>query len=102
TAGRYMFAEDCKSLAEAVRKLEAGIGPAELGQLDESIQAVVNKQFRALVHVCMAASSNVLKRLAPAMQSEAQEFLRSRLGQTNITEIYCRQFQQQPNADECL
>jgi hypothetical protein len=90
-AGCYLFAEGCKSLDDAVRKLETSVTPAELLELDGRVQAIIRKQFRALVHVCMT-SANLLKVLAPAMQKEVRSFLRSRLGESSVADIYLAQF----------
>jgi hypothetical protein len=94
-AGRYLFAKGCKSLEEAVRTLESSVNAAGLVELDSRMQALVRKQFKALVHVCMT-STNLLKALATAMQKEARSYLRSRLGETNAAEIYMEQFNDDP------
>jgi serine/threonine protein kinase len=90
-AGCYLFAEGCKSLDEAVRKLECSVTPTEMLELDGRVQAIIRKQFRALVHVCMT-SANLLKVLAPAIQKEVRSFLRSRLSENDVADIYLAQF----------
>jgi len=91
-AGRYLCANGCKSVEEAVQQLQNSVGATELMELDYNLQALIRNQFKALVHVCMT-SANVLKALAPAMLKEARSYLRSRLGETNVVEIYLQQFQ---------
>jgi serine/threonine protein kinase len=89
--GRYLFTEGCKSLEEAVARLEGTVGVAELVELDGRMQALLRRQFKALVHVCMS-SANMLKTLFPAMLKEARAYLRARLGEIHVADIYLRQF----------
>jgi hypothetical protein len=77
---------------EEAKQLHTSIGPNELLELDRRMQVLNRYQFKALVHVCMT-SANILKALAPAMHKEARSYLRSRLGETSITELYLGQFQ---------
>jgi hypothetical protein len=97
-AGRWLFAGGCKSLEEAVRQLESGVGAADVVELDNRMQALLRKQFKALVHVCMT-SANVLKALAPAMQKETRSFLRTRLSDSNVAEIFLQQFGDSSESD---
>jgi hypothetical protein len=89
--GRFLFTEGSQSLEEAIRKLENKVGAAELVELDARMQTVLRKQFKALVHVCMS-SANMLKSLAPAMERETRAFLRTRLGEMHVADIYLGPF----------
>jgi hypothetical protein len=100
-AGRYLLPEGCKTLEEAVRKLEAGVAAVDLVELDGRIQTLIRRQFRALVHVCMSAA-NTLRVLAPAMQKEARAFLRGRLGKINVPDMFLHQFSSESETDEHL
>jgi eukaryotic-like serine/threonine-protein kinase len=100
-AGRYLFADGCKSLDEAVRKLDAGVTASALVELDARMQVLIRKHFKALVHVCMA-TANVLKTLAPAMQKETRAFLRGRMGEINVAEIFLQQDANRSDAKERL
>ena len=62
---------------------------------------MIKKQFKALVTVCMS-SANVLKRLAPAMRHEARGYLRPRMGNANVAEIYLKQFEGQADGERRL
>jgi serine/threonine protein kinase len=100
-AGLYIFADGCKSLLEAVRQLDTSVAAFDLVELDGHMQTLIRKQFRALVHVCMAPA-NVLKALAPAMQKETRAFLRKRMGEINVAEIFLQQFPDQAEPEECM
>jgi serine/threonine protein kinase len=100
-AGRYLFAEGSTSLDDAVRKLDASVAALDLVELDKRIQAIIRKQFKALVHVCMS-TANVLKTLAPAMQKETRAFLRARMGEINVAEIFLQQYGEHSDAQERL
>jgi serine/threonine protein kinase len=100
-AGRYLFDGGCATLSAAVTKLDTAVGPADLVELDGRIQALIRKQFKALVMVCMSAA-NVLRALAPAMQRETRSYLRSRMGEIDVAEIFLKQFGQGPSAEDSL
>jgi eukaryotic-like serine/threonine-protein kinase len=91
-AGRFLSANGCKSAEDAIEQLQNSVGANELVELDTRIQGMLRGQFKALVHICMS-SANLLKSLAPAMHKESRTFLRSRLGETHVAEVYLRHFQ---------
>jgi hypothetical protein len=96
-AGRFLWADGCKSLDEAVHKLESTVTASDLVELDHRMQSLIRSQYKALVHVCMT-SNNVLKNLVPAMQKEARAFLRSRIGNTNVADLYLRMYEDMPES----
>jgi hypothetical protein len=100
-AGRYLFSEGCKSLDEAVKKLDGCVTPQHLVELDGRIQGLIRRQFKALVHVCMS-SANVLRVLAPAMRKETRAYLQTALGSTTIAQIYLEQFGDESDPPERL
>src|SRR5205807_200838 len=73
------------------KHLETSITAPDLFAFDRQVQELLRKQFRALVQVCMA-SSNVIKTLAPALQLEAETFLRSRIEGTSVVDMYLASF----------
>jgi hypothetical protein len=89
-AGRYLLPAGCRNLEDAVRQIETGVTAEQLQELDRKVQALLRRQFKALVYVCMT-SSNVLRNLAPAMLLETQDFLGSRLAAADVVEMYLRQ-----------
>jgi serine/threonine protein kinase len=89
-AGRCLLPGGCESLREAVKQMENGFTAADLHALDQRIQALLRKQYRALVHVC-TAMSNVIRNVAPAMQQETEAFLGERLGGVSVTDMYLAQ-----------
>lgn len=89
-SGRALLPDGCKTLTQAAQLLERRISEEEFSQLDGKIQEMIRRQFRALVHVCMA-SSGVLRNLQPAMQAEAEAFLDARLMAADVIEMYFTQ-----------
>jgi len=89
-AGRCLFPGGCDSLRVAVGQLVSGVTGADLQALDQRVQALLTKQFQALVHVC-TASSSVIRNVAPAMQQETEAFLVDRQGGANVTDMYLAQ-----------
>ena len=67
----------CKDLKEAVDHFENQLGPDALNELDARMEAMLKKQFTALVNVCLT-SGNVLKNVEAAMRHTAEEFVAAR------------------------
>jgi hypothetical protein len=87
TRGRSLLPSGCRSLDDAVQQSLAALKPEEFQALDQQMQAMIRKQFTALVHVCLT-STNLLRNLEHAMQREAEAFAASRLATTNVSEMY--------------
>jgi serine/threonine protein kinase len=89
-AGRCLFASDCDSLRAAVTQLVNGISPADLQALDQRVQRLLQRQWRALVHIC-TASSSVIRNVAPAMQQETEAFLIEGQAGANVADLFLEQ-----------
>ena len=89
-AGRCLFSGGSENLRAAVAQLVGTVSGADLQALDQRVQAMLRKQFRALVHVC-TASSSVIRNVAPAMQEETEAFLADRQAGRNVTDMYLAQ-----------
>jgi hypothetical protein len=63
----------------------------DLTELDRQVQAMVKKQFTALVHVCLT-TANVTKNVAMAMRQVAEGFVNARLQQNDTAELFLNQF----------
>jgi hypothetical protein len=87
---QYLFPPKCHNLEEAVAHLLNAVTPADLDGLDQRAQALIRKQFTALVHVCLA-SANMLKGLQRVMQQEAESALAEKLAGANVVEMYLTQ-----------
>lgn len=75
---KILLPDGCKSMSEAVEHLETQVSVDDLLAFDNVVQALINKQFHALLHVCMGPS-NLVRALAPLMVQEAEEFLGPRV-----------------------
>jgi hypothetical protein len=96
--GRHLLPSGCRSLDEAVEQTLAGMTAADLQALDAKVQAMIQQQFTALVHVCMT-SSNVLKSLEAAMLHEAEPLAEQRIREGNLVAMY---LESHPREEEAL
>jgi hypothetical protein len=89
-AGQRLFPFGAGDLNEAVELFLATVGPEALLELDGQIQAMVRKQFTALVNVCLT-SANILKNVEAALLQTTAEFLSGRLDAINAAELFLHQ-----------
>ena len=84
--GRSLYPDGCRTMEEAVELILSGISSEDVGRLDEAIQALIEQQFTALVHVCMTPS-NLIENLESAMQTRTEAVLGTRLTGIGISEM---------------
>jgi hypothetical protein len=84
---RYLYPAGCRDFKETLTHFENRLGTEPLNELDMQMEAMLKKQFTALVNVCLT-SSNVLKNVEMAMRHTAEEFLAARLGEMNVAEMF--------------
>jgi eukaryotic-like serine/threonine-protein kinase len=96
--GKLLLPEGCRTFEEASHQLARQISPEDLKALDTQIQAMIKKQFRALVQVCMTANS-VTRNLVPAMQAEAEAFLAPRLENADVVQMFLHENATRKNDD---
>jgi serine/threonine protein kinase len=89
-AVKHLFPAECKDLAETVAHFESQFGTEALNELDGQMEAMLKKQFTALVNVCLT-SANVLKNVESAMLQTAEQFIADRLGEWNVAEMFLQQ-----------
>lgn len=83
---KILLPADCNTLSEAVEQLDAQLTTDDLLAFDSVIQSLINKQFEALLHVCMGPS-NLVRALAPLMVHEAEDFLGPRVPEVAASEF---------------
>jgi serine/threonine protein kinase len=88
--GRTLFATGCIDLADAVTELLRQIKPEQFQDLHNRVQAMIRKQFIALLQVCLG-SANQVKNLEGAMQQEVEAFLASCSKEHNVAELLLEQ-----------
>lgn len=96
--GRKLFLSGCKSLAEAVALYMDGITADHVHELDIRIEAMLRKQFTALVHVCLT-NANILKDLQGAMIDVAREYAAEHLPPTSVADLFFEQFSDPQEAE---
>ncbi len=84
---RVLFPAGCRTVQETVERLLGATSEEDLHALDGQTQAMLRRQFTALVHVCLT-SANVLKELAPAMEQVAGQLAEALLGTTDVAELF--------------
>jgi serine/threonine protein kinase len=95
--GRDLFPPGCQTLDEAVTQFMNKLTEEELHDIDQRVQALLKRQFTALVHVCTTAA-NLLRDLETAMQQELESFVTGRLGSSNAVETFLGQYPQDKTA----
>lgn len=85
--GRVLLPRGSASLESAVEMVMKEVTTEQLTALDERVQAMIQRQFTALVHVCLAPS-NMLRALEVAMQQEAENEARVSLSWSDATEVF--------------
>ena len=86
---QYLLPEGCTKLEEAIATFDKLIGIQELTVFDQRIQTLVQKEYKALVQVCMGPS-NVVRNLAPAMMRDAEEFLEPYLEGASVADLFIK------------
>ena len=89
-AGQYLLPGDCRTLPEAVDRIFNLVTPADVMQLDQKVQEVVQRRFQSLMQVCMSPN-DLFKDLDGAMQQQAEELVGSRLGGSDVADVYVKQ-----------
>jgi hypothetical protein len=87
---KHLFPGGCKDLKETVAYFEAQLTDQDLNVLDAKMEAMLKKQFTALVNVCLT-SGNLLKNVETAMRRTAEEFMAVRLSEMNVAEMFLEQ-----------
>ncbi|MBI3410471.1 MAG: protein kinase [Planctomycetes bacterium] len=77
----------CEDLREASAQLEQGVGREDFLAFDQQVQAVIKREYRALVQICLGPS-HVVRELAPLLLREAEGFLEPRLQGGNVAEMF--------------
>ena len=85
--GRILMPEGCRTFEDIVQSIRRQVTTEDFQRLDQQIQYMIRKQFKALVHVCMSSTS-VAKGLAPAMQAEAEKFLAPKLDNVDVIQMF--------------
>jgi serine/threonine protein kinase len=96
---KHFYPAGCKDLKETVEHFEARLTEEQLNDLDVKMEAMLKKQFTALVNVCLT-SGNVLKNVEDAMRRTAEEFVAAQLGAMNVAEMFLQHHAQSGKATE--
>jgi hypothetical protein len=98
---RALLPEGCRTVAESVEAIRARLSNEDIKELDRRVQHLINQDFSSLVQVCLG-SANRLKELEHAMLRLAGEFVGSRIGCTQVADIYLAEYQNDEQIREDL
>jgi hypothetical protein len=85
--GQHLLPASCPTMDAVVEHQLQTVTPEEFLDFDHRVQALIRKQFKALVNVCMSAN-NMLKDLQIVMYHQAEPFIENRLGKARVVDIY--------------
>lgn len=97
----HLYPPGCKDFKDTLAYVENRLGEEALNELDAQMEAMLKKQFTALVNVCLS-SGNVLKNVATAMRHTAEQFVAARLGEWNVAEMFLEQHAEAEQAAAAL
>ncbi|HTU19254.1 MAG TPA: tubulin-like doman-containing protein [Gemmataceae bacterium] len=98
---KHLYPAGCKDFKETLTQLDNQLGSEALDELDTQMEAMLKKQFTALVNVCLT-SGNVLKNVEAAMLRTAEELVAARLGAVNVAEMFLMQHEDGSSAVEAI
>jgi serine/threonine protein kinase len=96
--GRRFFVAGCKDIGEAVRLCLEKIEPEDMLALDVRVEAMLKKNFTALVHVCFD-TGNVLKDVRASMAAIAAEFANEYLPSHSAAALFFEQHPDEASAE---
>jgi hypothetical protein len=94
--GKRLFLAGCQGVREGVEQFLDGITPEHLLDLDDRMEAMLEANFTALVHVCLT-NANILKDVEASMLQVASDYAAELLPQTSVADLF---LEQHPNAEE--
>jgi serine/threonine protein kinase len=95
---RQLFPSGCKDFKGAVAHfLSALEGPETLRELDVRMEAMLKKEFSALVNICLS-HTNLLKNVEPAMRQEAAAFVAAQMPLTDVAQMFLEHYRDEEAA----
>jgi hypothetical protein len=88
---RPLLPAGCTTLEQAVIHFARDITPDDLQALDRQVQALIQQQFRALIHVCLT-SANLMSNVRIAMEQEVARAVEARIGGTDAASQFFEHF----------
>ena len=102
SAGIQLLPGGCKNLQDAANTFLGGIDKDALLELDIRVEALLKKDFTALVQVCVSNAGVVLRNLEAAMRRTAETFAGEYLNETDAAEIFLELHPEQEEGVERL
>jgi len=99
---RQLLPAGCRNLDETVNKVLDGISGDDLLELDKRVQAVIQRQLKAMVHVCTTPAMNILREVEALLTQELESYVKTRLGASNAIETFLDQYPREDAAQNQL
>lgn len=90
----------CKSVDDLVNHFLGSLAADDILEFDQALQTLLNQKLRGLVNVCLKPRHSA--EFATLLQSQAREFLRSRVSQANSATMFLTQLGQGEEARKLL
>src|SRR5262249_8435259 len=87
TPSGTLLPEGCHTIEDAVQLYLNTIDFQTLRELDGQIQAMIERQFTSLAHVCLT-SSDLMLNLEAAMLQLARGYMQERIGEADVAEMF--------------
>jgi serine/threonine protein kinase len=100
--GRSLLPGRCTTVAAAADYVVKGFSPDDLVALDDEVQAMIRRQFTALVRVCLTPANNLLRNLEIAMQDLAEALVHGSLASLNAAELFFAEHADEAAAEEAI
>jgi serine/threonine protein kinase len=85
--GRHFLPGDALSVEDAIETLIRQVRPESMLELDEKVQAIIKRQYKSLLAVCLAANE-MFKDLPGIIRQEAEAHVESLIGTGSVAATY--------------
>ncbi|MFM7151116.1 MAG: tubulin-like doman-containing protein [Gemmataceae bacterium] len=88
---RIFYFSGCHFFSEAITVCSGAFSESHVLELDNRIEAMLQKNFTALVNVCLT-NANILRDVKDSMMSLSQEFVKETLSQDSVCAMFLSEF----------
>jgi len=98
-AVRQLLPGGCHGFDDAVNRLVDAVNRDELLEIDKHVQAAIQRQLKAMVHVCTTPATSILREVEFLLTHELEAYVSTKLGATNLLDTF---FEQYPKDDAAI
>ncbi|MBY0528478.1 MAG: protein kinase [Gemmataceae bacterium] len=89
---RQLLPAGCRTLDDTLAKVMADITAQDVLELDKKVQATIQRNLKAMVHICTTPATNILREVEMMLTLEMESFAKVRLGGSNALETFLGQY----------